>query len=390
MNITKINYKISFMELAFFLLIVGQIINKSSYNASVATNIIGTMCALLFCVMYLMKGKLYFDFRNFIICILVIISACISTFFSNIVDWSTDATSLIICVILYWMFSMIKIKKENMAHILRFYSFFCVFLSIWILYDFLFKIGIGWSGGATIEYWGIKKDPNYLASFLVVGFTYFLLSIFYSKKKNAVKFILLSIVFLGIFFTGSRGSFLVIVIIILLTFWKKLIENKKGIKTYLALLFGIVVLVVGYEILMNTVLGERMLDSSSYSNNIRLIIWKNAMKVFKEHWFFGGGIQSGTVYSVAYTDFVTHNCYVDLITGQGILGTFIVFLLFLRIQFVSRSNRFFVFVIMLSFYGPLFFINGYESLTFWLPLIICEDMRPILITDSYKELLWIK
>ena len=123
--------------------------------------------------------------------------------------------------------------------------------------------------------------------------------------------------------------------VIVFAIGKIILNGAVSIKKIVFVSLGLICIFLGYKLLMRTDLFDRMLNSDSYKNNIRLIIWKDALNAFWMNPFLGNGLQSGAVFSKSMTGFVTHNCFLDILTGQGIVGLLVYVFMFFKLLMVK-------------------------------------------------------
>lgn len=381
--------KINMVVLSCYLLSIVDIINRSRFSAGVGAIKYSFSLAFGFVVIYIFKQKYNVaEKKNAALAISLIISAVYPTVTSSVVSWSEEGYSLILCIILYFLMTMVNLSSYNICKILSFYSIITLCISLWILYDFVNGIDLGWSSGVSITVMGNMKDPNYLAAFLVPGFTYLFYSFLFSEKKRLKTLFISIVVFCGIFFTGSRGAFLGLVLSIGIIVSKIIFSGKISGRKVILFFLVMLSILFAYEILMNSRLAARMLDAESYTGNIRWVIWGKALQAFRKHPIIGSGLQSGSAFSRSSTRFVTHNCFIDILTGQGIIGICLFTVSFWGILSVKRENRYFMLAMMASFFTPLFFTNGYEGITFWLPMIFCYQISFYCKNNSCENLLF--
>ncbi|HJB45123.1 MAG TPA: O-antigen ligase family protein [Candidatus Mediterraneibacter surreyensis] len=370
----KLKIRFNGISMAFYILIFAQVINRSEYDASVGAIREAFFFSMVLCFAYLLVKKTKKRIIEYIPFALLIVSAWVSTSTSEFVSWNTTGTSLILCICLYVLITWVNLSAHQIRAILKFYSVMTVVISIWILLDLTMGVDILWSGGASIIIGDIRKDPNYLAAFLVPGFAYLLYSYLFSKKKRILILAMDIVTFMGIFFTGSRGAFASALLVILIAVFKILFTGEISVRKILFFLMFLILIFIIYRLLMCSALFERMLNADSYSNNIRLIIWKDALNAFWAHPFIGSGLQAGAVFSQRLTQFVTHNCFLDILTGQGVFASLIYIYIFARNLKVKEGNHYFMLMLLVAFFAPLFFINGYESMTFWLPMMLYKQI----------------
>lgn len=374
--------------IAFYVLIFSQVINKSEYDASVGAIRGAFFLSTVLCFSYLLMKKYKKRITEYIPFVLLMVSAWISTNTSEFVSWNATGISLILCICLYIMITWISLSAHQIRGVLQFYAVMNVLVSIWIFYDLIMGVDILWSGGASIVIGDVRKDPNYLAAFLVPGFAYLLYSYLFSTKKRIIILAMDIVIFMGIFFTGSRGAFVSALLVLAIAVFKMLFAGKLSVRKILIFLMFLIMIFIIYRLLMRSTLFERMLNVDSYSNNIRLIIWKDALHAFWAHPFIGSGLQAGAVFSQRLTQFVTHNCFLDILTGQGVFASLIYIYIFVKNLKVKESNHYFMVMLLAAFFTPLFFINGYESMTFWLPMMLCKQLSSCCCYVSCEQIIW--
>lgn len=371
----KLTLKLNPLVLSYCILIFFDVYNRSKYGTGVGVIRYAFTTSFALLVLYLiMLRKVRIQKKELIFGFILMASPVISTIFSSTVSWIVDGYSLLLCIIFYLIQTMIEVDYRLIRKIMRFYVFISLFYSVWILYDFLHGINVGWSSGVSINILGEVKDPNYLAAFLVPGFSYMLYSYLYSEKKNVYALCISFIVLCGIFFTGSRGAFLTAIFSGTVILAKIIVAEKWSLKKIVIFVVLLMLITMGYIGFSNSVLASRMLNTESYAGNIRLIIWKKAMQAFWNNPLLGSGLQSGAYYSRDATLFVTHNCFIDILTGQGIIGAATYVFVFIDFFKVGKQNIYFMIAMFISFFGPLFFVNGYEGITFWLPMMMCYQL----------------
>jgi O-antigen ligase len=179
---------------------------------------------------------------------------------------------------------------------------------------------------------------------------------------------------LAILSTGSRGAFVVLILITminLLRYFTKVRNVKMFLHMISIVLFIIIIGVLFSDFLpFNTV--QRLTSFNTYKNDIRLVLWAKAMQLFFKSPLIGSGMESANIYLVQLMNFNTHNLYIDILVNQGIIGFIIFSISVLRFIHVRKSDRFFMFMMIVCFFAPIFFVNGFNTATFWTPLILCQ------------------
>lgn len=168
-----------------------------------------------------------------------------------------------------------------------------------------------------------------------------IISIYFSQE-NKKKYYISAIIFFTIaLLTGSRKAF--ILMILSVTFLKILtVKNKRNLiiaipfLLFLSFLAWKLIMTVPYfynvlgnriELMINGFLGKGQVDSSTTN---RLYMIDYGMKLFNQKPFLGYGLFN---YSALTEYAYSHNNYVELLVGVGILGTAIYYSLYLYIIF---------------------------------------------------------
>jgi len=219
-------------------------------------------------------------------------------------------------------------------------------------------LGFGRVGGSSLErYGGLWGDQNVFAAILLTILPLSL--VFFLKERKRLYKIIFAAVFLiilgGFFLTYSRGGFIAFLFLAIITLYKVL-KNKHRTKI---LLVAIPLMIAMSAVFYNTVADNyisrveslRALQKNSpeiteSSLNKRYIYYfKIAPKLFSENPIFGTGIGGFRHYNTYY-DQNSHNTYLEILTGTGIIG-FIPFMMILylswrelkKVQYASRHIK---------------------------------------------------
>jgi len=144
--------------------------------------------------------------------------------------------------------------------------------------------------------YGGMDHPNMLGGLLVVGI---LIVIWLLLKRNCNKFLifnylLLSIFFMGLFFTFSRGAWLGLIVGMLTMFFIALVEkNKFAQKRILeiVLIVGVLIFVLFNQysdLVLTRVSQNSRLEIKS--NTERIDLYKDSLGIIKNNWLFGVGV----------------------------------------------------------------------------------------------------
>lgn len=247
--------------------------------------------------------------------------------------------------------------------------------SLNIIYNYILGVPGSWYRYSIIIQ-GIAKDENYVSAYLLPAIT---IGLFYALYANNVKIkiriiliIITIIIMFGCFLAGSRtaiitmfGILLYIAIIYLIK------EYKNPIKVITILIFGLIFFYILYCIIINFVpenITERIINYSSYSDDVRFEWWRTSMELFYKYPIFGAGLNAtSSMYS-----FYSHSVLIDILTGQGLIGIIIILLIIFNLTRVKKVNRPLMLILIISSFIPYLSINGQNTASFWLPLILCQ------------------
>jgi O-antigen ligase len=258
--------------------------------------------------------------------------------------------SIVSYTLLYFAF-VNNIKKEKVIDFIK-----ITFASsvIVCLYAILQKAGIDkniWVQDVQNRVFSTLGQPNWLSAFIVFIFPTSLGYAFYLGKKRLQRrfFILALIYFLVLLFTKSRSGLLGFVAANILFWLISSFINKAKIKKQ-ALLFNLsiifITLIIGTpwtpslkELISKNKnatppqAGTVLETGGTESGEIRKIVWKGALKVFKDYPVFGTGPETFALSYFKYKpaehnltsewDFVynkAHNEYLNYLANTGILG----------------------------------------------------------------------
>ncbi len=315
------------------------------------------------------------------------ISAAISTSMATVDISQSTHINLQFCIISFILIASVILTDNDFSAFFKFYMGFCFIICLVLIFNYLFSIGVQtFSAGnvrVTIQYFGIVKDVNYLSAFVLPCFAYNLYVGCFAKKKWGL--VRAGITFIAMFIAGSRACFLAMLISGTLIVLKMVFDRNHKINKPLVIVVLIIAGIALYAVVSRSAIFERTTNFENYTSNSRITIWTYALNGFFAHPIIGSGVESGSYYSLLGTRWKTHNCFIDILVGQGIIGGIIIIAMFIYILKVSKQNRVFLSAIMICFFVPLFFVNGYECATFWMPMTIskyisdkCRDHEDIL------------
>lgn len=380
---TTISIKEGFILIAFCVLLFFQIFNGNPTAAGLRFVLVPVVIALGLLILTIrsVSWKAHYNAP-----ILMAIFAAISTRNSDVVSWSIDATSLMLCVVFYIIATAQVYTADIVRKILRFYCGLVVFIGLWILISFAFNVNLS-DGRASISFFGIKKDQNYLTAFMTPAFAIIAYTTFFSSRHRVRNAFKVAILFAAIYLTGSRAALITMLVSFSLIMLKYVVYEGLSLRKIVVIFLTIIIAAIGAIWVQSTALFERMGNMDGYATNIRLEIWEYAMEGFYKHPILGSGIEAGTYYSQKAVRWYTHSCFVDILVGQGVVGAFFYLCMFIGFLKDNSGNRNFVGTYLLACFIPLGFINGYGCITFWMPMVMCQVVSSTARKYGYESIL---
>ena len=313
----------------------------------------------------------------------------ISTFFSSYVLVGREIASFFVFCIFYVLAVSNKFSVKEIRVFLFVYIIVACSASFNICFNWLAHNYVqDWTKRSTFVFLGVMKDPNYTFAYICPAFVISVL-LFFQNKKFWVRFVsALSILstFAALFCASTRAGMLSIAVsLILIPLFCSQLSKKTRITIMLITVFGAL---LGYLIITKTYSEyalKRFTDDKDGSG--RFDIWMYALKVFKEHPILGGGFNSGSSISLANEGHTSHSVVFDILCDSGILGMLAFFIFYFENCFWSDWENFELQVVLsASALIPLFFINGFNTTTFYYPLILLCLIRKTAMECDYSVL----
>ena len=353
----------------------------------------GVGIIILFCiffflltVMFMPTYKVTFNFLDFLVFILLFI-LIISTFSSYF--FRESASGLLKYILFFsWYFiarmSLLNFPSKALNNFWLFIFFLAVIVSLIGIYQYC----VGVEPLATWEdpesedihtrVYSTLGNPNLLGGYLLLVLPIGIGLLFspvagcsvgtYCSKPLQVCGIIL--IFLCLIFTGSRGAYLGLFFLVLISgfvlgtyFFKKepKINKKRLLITLILVLAGIGLL----TLYLFPMIQERLLTIFTLrehsSNNYRVNVWLSSLKMLKDNWLFGIGPGNSTfkeaygVYMVSGFDaLASYNIFLDIAVEGGIFAL-VPFVLIILVSFLKLHR--------------LFWVNG-SFFSFWLFLAL--------------------
>lgn len=178
-----------------------------------------------------------------------------------------------------------------------------------------------------------EVNVNEIANIINIGFIAIMFLWAESRKSNKIVYVLVAIIqIVGIVYTGSRKSFIGVLVLLLVCFLlSRFFAKKTNIKKMIGgfILISICVLVISNLVplfLDNTIIGGRLISKDA-GDTLRIYLYNEAYKLFLQHPLFGVGIRGFQFYYGMYS----HSTYAELLSCTGIFGT----LLYISIYFIQ-------------------------------------------------------
>lgn len=237
-------------------------------------------------------------------------------------SWLTYVQTL---ALIFYIVNVSKLEKSNDFFIKSYFVFSIIYMITMLFW--------GYDGSGGRLYLTQSSNPNGDGLTLLSGVFCTLILLDRTKLvKTLLSFSIVGLFVYTIILTGSRKSFLVVLVLIILWFiivfkdhWKYITLNKKIIIT--------VTLIVGYFVIAHNVL-PMFFESSLYwrmankgitigSDQIRSGMYKEAIDLFTNNPIFGVGFNHYRILSIYRT--YSHSTYAEIISTTGIVGTIIYF-----------------------------------------------------------------
>ncbi len=368
--------KVPYSTYILILFMISAIFNKFKYGVSMS-GVIPFIVLYIF-ILGIEKKQIKIS-KSHMIILLFGVCTLLSTVLSDVVKPQRNIITFLIFVVFYIFSTAISYNKYELRLILTSYIWISFFSSLNIMWNFINKFEYG-SHRYSLYVFGIYRDPNYVSAFIVPAIGIISYIILFGNITSIVRKTLYYCVFLtlliGILLTGSRAAFVVTVLSLIINFFFYFNRHYKKIKrVFYILLVVSIIFIISWFILKNILpysIMRRLINFQNYFDDVRIKLWIQAMELFKRYPILGAGMESTNVYLTGLGRHNTHNVYVDILVGHGIIGMLLLSLIFVRFITVKRLDRPFMIMLVFSSFGPLFFINGFNTTTFWLPMILCE------------------
>ena len=368
------------------ILITMSIINKNEFAAAITFMYVPvgiTLLYYLFLINYPKQVK-----THHVLLLLIFLVSSLSTFLYY--DGQGTIASPIIASFI-WIFmctllTSVKYDPKTIVRIINVYTLIAVLLSINTLYAVASGMVSGKSFRVITTIFGVRKDNNFYASFLTPIFAYGFYR-FVNVSKNRLTFLAVSaLVFAAIFFTGSRASFISMLLIVSAILAEFIFRSGISVKKVFVLMLILCAIVVGYSYISTNSLFERLTDTSDYASDIRVKLWREPFRGFQKHPILGAGRGAANRYAYSAIGNYVHNTFLEILCDQGIVGAALFGVLFIRFFKVKAKNIVFMLAMSVGFFLPLLFVSAYQSCGFWLAISFCIILSEFLAKNSIQDL----
>ena len=292
--------------------------------------------------------------------------------------WSRNAetgiyycTTLLLAIAIVILIDNTVWDEKNKKACLNLFSYVGVIYSLALILNGTLYHGTGIR--YTFSMFGYETDPNNAAALIAPIVVVFLDNVI-NKKKIVFSVVGLCLVMIAVFFLGSRGGFisvLVSVCVYYLFFSKQKSTSiqKKARNIIIIILFFIVI----YEIVLRVVdpnLIRRLLVTDSYEDGSgRLVLWQKALVCFKESPIIGRGVGS---LLLPYSHSGIHNMYLLVLCDVGLFSfvPFVGMLVCCCKNAIKKDNAV-ILGMLFSMMTSIFFLDAYPKKYLWNIIFLC-------------------
>lgn len=378
-------FRFSFSNIGIILLIIFSQYNIAEWGASFSYVAIPAVFLLLSAAL----NRFKFDKDSFIIFVLFGVYY-ISTAFSTYVPFGREMFSFFLFCVFFVLAVSHKFTLAEVRVFILIYILVSITASINICYQWLSGNYIqSWTKRSTFVLFGIKKDPNYTFSYISPAFVLSFLVLFFSKKKRYVVLSLINIIvtFFALLCSSSRAGMLAIVVsLIMIPLF--CFQLKKRTRFLILLIVGFIVL-AGYLFIVNFYNDyalARIFEDKDGAG--RLKIWNYAFSVFRANPILGGGFNAGSSVSIINEGHSTHSIFLDILCDSGAVGMIAFLVFYVKNCIISNWDNVEILIILTAaFFIPMMFINGFNTTTFYFPMIFMAIFSRQLKENSYSKIL---
>ena len=361
----KVKFDLFFIGMC--LLILLSVFNTSQYGA--------TLSWILVPIGLLIVGRLLtrdFGVRISTLLILLFYAVfCISTAISPLVEIKRDVFTFGILCLAYMTATSYRYSTVQVKFLLNAYVVSAVVVSLFILLAWVTgDYYSDWHQRASFKFLGVYKDPNYVMAYVVptIVITVFKIIKNQDKKQRMINVAACVVLITAMLATGSRSALLAFVFALLVMLAFMNIDASKKVKLFISIgAVGVLTVIIVFAVIPSHVTDRLFsLDSGG-----RFELWGAALTAFLDYPVLGGGMNAASMQASLAAGLGSHNVYLDILCGSGIVGSLLFIVFFVTSCCRCRKqNRGFLYGMVVASMMPMFFINGFNTVTFYLPLIL--------------------
>lgn len=352
--------------------IVASLFAPTMYGAS---NLVLLPClAVLIVIAALQRELIRFRTEHLLLGLLWLVFA-LSTLTSPTVTIKSDTFSFLVAVIFIILVTALTYSDRELRFIGAVYVLCAIVASASVLWNVLIGHEATWHRYST-GLFGVDRDPNYVAAYIVPATFIASVASAYSPcpRHARLRGSALVILILGVVSTGSRGGLLVLALALASTLIYSARDGRAR-RQLLLLAVGATALGTALFPLAGTFLPDSLLERLSSSDTLfhdqaRVDAWTGALGVFASRPLLGNGLNAANAYLTDEIGYGTHNVYIDILTGSGLIGSAVFVAMILLMLRGKRVDSGPLWSFALVFLAPLTFLNGFNTLNFWVPLIM--------------------
>lgn len=366
-RLTKTNKLESAIIYSFFIFAYYEIFLRSILGSFFRYYLIFSIVALI-----LINKKFSFKKYHFFIFSWLLYLFLSTLWTPNLEVFQNEFLSQFSVVIMFIILTSIKTDKKRLDNIFRIIwinSFIIALLSLFFNEQYFYL-----EDRIVLSLFGYKIDPNYQAILVLFGialsFTYLL------NDKNKILSIIFSIVgIFSLFLTGSRGGFialLIISIISLILYIKNNLTVKK-IGQFILIIFtlSISLYIFVFNFFPENIFERIFLISGYGDGSSRINLWNNAFLLLKENFNLIFGAGWGAFFHYNDANLAVHNTYLSVMSDTGIIGFCLLFIPIFIVFYKSIKNKdYLVIMLNISLMIPILFVSLEHTKIFWIPIII--------------------
>ena len=310
-------------------------------------------------------GRLNIRFY-FVLCLCWVVLLIVSTLLSETVEWTPNARSLCLLILFFAILYQMVPDKHHMNVVKHVYVFLTLFCGLWIVFQTIFGIN-----RMEFQFVFVQKDVNYLSAFMIPGIFMAIRFLIFEKQKQKWLYLMCIIIStLGILLTLSRAASITLALIAVLVFLEYMSKIRLSIGKIILFFMAVISAMIIFNFIYSTAYFGRLTALEGYEKNVRFEIWEYAFKAFFDSPIIGSGLGASNHFSEVAMEYQTHCNYIDILGDTGILGMTLFVLLSVQILKVRKKHRWHMFTYYVACMLPLGFINGLQTIAFWLPMIL--------------------